>query len=138
MDSTEAQSYTEGSNVPLTKEQNLKLRQQHVYVLKLLSHLLNLFVAFLLLSYCCRPNLSVHYSSFFPLKIVRGEGVYFYDENGQAYIDCINNVAHGEDVLERGVNDLTITCRDHCLQWVIATLELWQPSRSSWPSRSTR
>merc|ERR1712168_419974 len=29
-----------------------------------------------------------------PLKIVRGEGVYLYDENGEAYLDCINNVAH--------------------------------------------
>ena len=41
--------------------------------------------------------MSVHYSSFNPLKIVRGEGVYFYDENNQQYIDCINNVAHGEE-----------------------------------------
>lgn len=29
-----------------------------------------------------------------PLKIVRGEGVYLYDEAGQPYLDCINNVAH--------------------------------------------
>ncbi|CAL1268108.1 unnamed protein product [Larinioides sclopetarius] len=29
-----------------------------------------------------------------PLKIVRGEGQYMYDENGKQYLDCINNVAH--------------------------------------------
>jgi len=29
-----------------------------------------------------------------PLKIVKGEGQYMYDENGNAYLDCINNVAH--------------------------------------------
>ncbi|GIY81833.1 ethanolamine-phosphate phospho-lyase [Caerostris darwini] len=29
-----------------------------------------------------------------PLKIVRGEGQYMYDENGRQYLDCINNVAH--------------------------------------------
>lgn len=31
-----------------------------------------------------------------PLKIVRGEGQYMFDENGEKYLDCINNVAHGE------------------------------------------
>ncbi|XP_043250639.1 alanine--glyoxylate aminotransferase 2-like [Colletes gigas] len=29
-----------------------------------------------------------------PLKIVRAEGQYMYDENGNRYLDCINNVAH--------------------------------------------
>lgn len=42
------------------------------------------------------PTLSVHFSSFKPLKIIRGEGVYFYDENDETYIDCINNVALGK------------------------------------------
>lgn len=31
-----------------------------------------------------------------PLKIVRGEGQYMYDEKGGKYLDCINNVAHGK------------------------------------------
>ena len=31
-----------------------------------------------------------------PLKIVRGQGQYMYDEQGARYLDCINNVAHGE------------------------------------------
>lgn len=31
-----------------------------------------------------------------PLKIVRGQGQYMYDEEGTRYLDCINNVAHGE------------------------------------------
>ncbi len=29
-----------------------------------------------------------------PLHIVRGEGVYLYDEWGRRYLDCVNNVAH--------------------------------------------
>ncbi|XP_077288028.1 5-phosphohydroxy-L-lysine phospho-lyase [Arctopsyche grandis] len=29
-----------------------------------------------------------------PLKIVKGEAQYMYDENGEKYLDCINNVAH--------------------------------------------
>ncbi|XP_041635568.1 ethanolamine-phosphate phospho-lyase [Cheilinus undulatus] len=29
-----------------------------------------------------------------PIKIVRAKGQYMYDEKGQRYLDCINNVAH--------------------------------------------
>ncbi|NWI64789.1 AT2L2 lyase, partial [Todus mexicanus] len=29
-----------------------------------------------------------------PLKIVKAKGQYMYDEKGQRYLDCINNVAH--------------------------------------------
>ncbi|XP_053935854.1 5-phosphohydroxy-L-lysine phospho-lyase isoform X1 [Cuculus canorus] len=29
-----------------------------------------------------------------PVKIVKAEGQYMYDENGRQYLDCINNVAH--------------------------------------------
>ncbi|KAK9506472.1 hypothetical protein O3M35_008408 [Rhynocoris fuscipes] len=29
-----------------------------------------------------------------PLKIVRAKGQYMYDENGDSYLDCINNIAH--------------------------------------------
>ena len=29
-----------------------------------------------------------------PLHIVRGEGVYLYDDRGRRYLDCVNNVAH--------------------------------------------
>lgn len=31
-----------------------------------------------------------------PVKIVRGQGQYLYDEHGAEYIDCVNNVAHGQ------------------------------------------
>ena len=31
-----------------------------------------------------------------PIKIVRAEGQYMYDEKDQPYLDCINNVAHGK------------------------------------------
>jgi len=37
-------------------------------------------------------SLRVHYRK--PLKIVRGALQYLYDENGKAYLDCVNNVAH--------------------------------------------
>lgn len=29
-----------------------------------------------------------------PLKIVKGEGQYMFDEQGNAYLDCINNVSN--------------------------------------------
>ncbi len=37
-------------------------------------------------------NLSISYRE--PLKILRGLGVYLYDEYGRPYLDCVNNVAH--------------------------------------------
>ncbi|MBK8048476.1 MAG: aminotransferase class III-fold pyridoxal phosphate-dependent enzyme [Anaerolineales bacterium] len=37
-------------------------------------------------------NLSISYRQ--PLKIVRGLGVYLYDDAGRPYLDCVNNVAH--------------------------------------------
>jgi len=38
------------------------------------------------------PSLSVSYDK--KLKIVRGEGVHLFDENGRAYLDCVNNITH--------------------------------------------
>jgi 4-aminobutyrate aminotransferase-like enzyme len=38
------------------------------------------------------PTLSVAYEE--PLKIVRGEGVWLYDQYGQPYLDMVNNVCH--------------------------------------------
>jgi 4-aminobutyrate aminotransferase-like enzyme/Ser/Thr protein kinase RdoA (MazF antagonist) len=37
-------------------------------------------------------NLSISYRQ--PLKIVRGLGVYLYDDEGRPFLDCVNNVAH--------------------------------------------
>lgn len=37
-------------------------------------------------------NLSISYRE--PLKMVRGAGPYLYDEKGDAYLDCVNNVCH--------------------------------------------
>ena len=37
-------------------------------------------------------NLSISYRE--PLEIVRGLGVHLYDDAGQPYLDCVNNVAH--------------------------------------------
>ena len=38
------------------------------------------------------PSLSLSYRT--PLHIVRGRGVWLYDADGRAYLDCVNNVAH--------------------------------------------
>ncbi len=38
------------------------------------------------------PSLSLSYRE--PLHIVRGRGSRLYDADGQAYLDCVNNVAH--------------------------------------------
>lgn len=37
-------------------------------------------------------NLSISYRN--PLKIVRGQGAYLYDEQGRRYLDLVNNVCH--------------------------------------------
>ena len=38
------------------------------------------------------PSLSLSYDK--PLHIVRGEGQYLYDADGNQYLDCINNIQH--------------------------------------------
>jgi 4-aminobutyrate aminotransferase-like enzyme/Ser/Thr protein kinase RdoA (MazF antagonist) len=38
------------------------------------------------------PNLSLSYAD--PLRIVRGVGARLYDDDGRAYLDAVNNVAH--------------------------------------------
>lgn len=38
------------------------------------------------------PSLSLSYAQ--PLKIVRGQGQYLYDQQGNQYLDCVNNVCH--------------------------------------------
>ncbi|WP_397547298.1 aminotransferase class III-fold pyridoxal phosphate-dependent enzyme [Rhodothermus marinus] len=38
------------------------------------------------------PNLSLTYRE--PLHIVRGRGQYLFDADGNAYLDCVNNVCH--------------------------------------------
>lgn len=43
-----------------------------------------------------RSSQKLHYGPEFPLKIVRGQGQYFFDENDERYLDTTNNVAHGE------------------------------------------
>uniref|UniRef100_A0A672J7G8 Ethanolamine-phosphate phospho-lyase n=1 Tax=Salarias fasciatus TaxID=181472 RepID=A0A672J7G8_SALFA len=45
-----------------------------------------------------------------PIKIVRAKGQYMYDEKGQRYLDCINNVAHvghcHPDVVKAGAQQM--------------------------------
>ena len=38
------------------------------------------------------PSLSLSYRE--PLEIVRGRGVFLFDEEGRAHLDCVNNVCH--------------------------------------------
>ncbi|XP_030578590.1 ethanolamine-phosphate phospho-lyase [Archocentrus centrarchus] len=47
-----------------------------------------------------------------PIKIVQAKGQYMYDENGQRYLDCINNVAHvghcHPDVVKAGAQQMEL------------------------------
>ncbi|XP_050428763.1 alanine--glyoxylate aminotransferase 2-like [Adelges cooleyi] len=47
-----------------------------------------------------------------PLKIVKGEGQYLYDQDGKEYLDCINNVAHvghcHPEVVQAGVKQMQV------------------------------
>ena len=38
------------------------------------------------------PNFSTFYKN--PVHIVRGEGVWLWDSDGEKYLDCYNNVPH--------------------------------------------
>ncbi len=38
------------------------------------------------------PTLSIAYEK--PIKVVRGSGQFLYDDQGQPYLDCVNNVSH--------------------------------------------
>ena len=38
------------------------------------------------------PNHAIMYKE--PLHIVRGRGAWLFDNDGNAYLDCVNNVAH--------------------------------------------
>ncbi|XP_029452358.1 ethanolamine-phosphate phospho-lyase [Rhinatrema bivittatum] len=53
-----------------SKQQTLELRRKHI-----------------------GPSCKVFFSKD-PIKIVRAQGQYMFDENGESYLDCINNVAH--------------------------------------------
>ncbi|KAF5300152.1 hypothetical protein FQR65_LT09243 [Abscondita terminalis] len=64
--------------------------------------------------------LSPSYDLFFrndPLKIVRGKGQFMYDELGNAYLDCINNVAHvghcHPKVVQAGCEQMALTCTNN-------------------------
>jgi 4-aminobutyrate aminotransferase-like enzyme/Ser/Thr protein kinase RdoA (MazF antagonist)/murein DD-endopeptidase MepM/ murein hydrolase activator NlpD len=56
------------------------------------------------------PNLSVAYAR--PIKVVRGEGQFLFDQEGQEYLDCVNNVphvGHGHPrVVERGQKQMAV------------------------------
>lgn len=52
-------------------------------------------IFFFLLNFLLRPSCKIFFSHD-PLKIVRAKGQYMFNEKGQRYLDCINNVAHGK------------------------------------------
>nr|XP_015200645.1 PREDICTED: ethanolamine-phosphate phospho-lyase [Lepisosteus oculatus] len=70
-----------------------------------------------------------------PIKIVRAKGQYMYDERGERYLDCINNVAHvghsHPDVVRAGAKQMELLntnsrfLHDHLVQYaqrLVATL----------------
>ena len=56
------------------------------------------------------PSLSISYRR--PLEIVRGKGAWLYDDGGQPYLDCVNNVAqvgHAHPrVVQAGLEQMTV------------------------------
>lgn len=55
-------------------------------------------VLFYTLFFFFRPSCKVFFAKD-PLKIVRAQGQYMFDETGEKYLDCINNVAHGKQFI---------------------------------------
>ncbi|TMS02162.1 Ethanolamine-phosphate phospho-lyase [Larimichthys crocea] len=57
------------------------------------------------------PSCKIHFSHD-PIKIVQAKGQYMYDEKGQQYLDCINNVAHvghcHPDVVKAGAQQMEL------------------------------
>jgi ethanolamine-phosphate phospho-lyase len=43
----------------------------------------------------CRPSCKLFFKAD-PLKIISAKGQYMFNEKGEKYLDCINNVTHGE------------------------------------------
>ena len=76
-------------------------------------------------------NFSIAYQQ--PLKIVRGRGQYLIDENGQAFLDAVNNVTHvghcHPDVVAAGQRQMTILntntryLHDHIITYTHQLLE---------------
>jgi acetylornithine/succinyldiaminopimelate/putrescine aminotransferase len=85
----------------LSKEEIIRLRQTYV-----------------------TPSLSVHYSQFNPLHIVRGDGLYLIDETDQPYLDCINNIALGK-LLNYIISYLSnLYCVSVCTALVLLSISL--------------
>jgi len=56
---------------------------------------MDLFLLLYVLLFACRSSCKLFFQSE-PLKIVRAEKQYMFDEEDNRYLDCINNVAHGK------------------------------------------
>ena len=67
-----------------------------------------------------RPSCKVFFAAD-PIKIVRAQGQYMFDEKGEQYLDCINNVAHG--------NVLSLSCLGGFVSGVKQTWHRWYLSQ---------
>lgn len=54
-----------------------------------------------------RPSCKVFFAAD-PIKIMRAQGQYMFDEKGERYLDCINNVAHGKHPVRRALEEMTV------------------------------
>jgi len=73
--------------------------------------------------YTYSPSCKLFFQSS-PIKIVRAEKQYMFDEENNRYLDCINNVAHGTTYLiiyEAYFQNRSIFYR-HCLDFRLTSL----------------
>lgn len=54
-----------------------------------------------------RPSCKIFFAAD-PIKIMRAQGQYMFDEKGERYLDCINNVAHGKHPVCRALEQMTV------------------------------
>lgn len=60
-----------------------------------------------------RPSCKVFFAAD-PIKIMRAQGQYMFDEKGERYLDCINNVAHGKHPGHSALVGMTWKFSDSC------------------------
>jgi len=75
--------------------------------------------------FVCSPSCKLFFKSS-PLKIVRAEKQYMFDEENNRYLDCINNVAHGNiflivcNVYFFSCSQNILVVFTHCLNFVLS------------------
>uniref|UniRef100_A0A8C5IAD1 Ethanolamine-phosphate phospho-lyase n=1 Tax=Gouania willdenowi TaxID=441366 RepID=A0A8C5IAD1_GOUWI len=82
------------------------------FIVKILAKTSNYYIIFPLIKQklVTKSRILKIFFSHDPIKIVRAKGQYMYDEKGQRYLDCINNVAHvghcHPDVVKAGAEQM--------------------------------